>query len=95
MTRRNDRLLAVADHAVDRFHERVSASLSTEEIRRLITAAVLAGPEERHNESQTRVRIVYLGVEAWAVIGADTTGWSTTGRAVVTVLTTEQIGMAA
>ena len=91
----NDRSLSIRDHAVARFRERTGAHhMDREECRRLIGLAVRGA---RHREyphyvvGQTVVRVTILGVEVFAVIGRDLTGWSNSGRAVVTVLTEEQL----
>jgi hypothetical protein len=95
--RHRQRLLAVSDHAVDRLRERADANyLDAAQVRRLLAEEVARGVPERHYVTgQERVRLTLLGVEVWAVIGVDKTGWSRrhhgSGRAVVTVLTLEQV----
>ena len=95
--RREDRSLAISDHAVDRFRERTGAMhLPPEECRKVIRQEIMhamrCGAEEEHYvRGQSFVRIVLLGVTVCAVIGRDTTGWSNTGKAVTTILTPEQL----
>jgi hypothetical protein len=88
-----DRSLAITDHAVARLRERTGAQhLIADACRHLIRDAVRAGREHPHYVlGQTVVRVNVMGVEVYAVLGADATGWSASGRAVVTVLTVEQL----
>lgn len=91
-----DRRLAITPHAVNRLRERAGVAYLDEDLcRRVIAQAVAdaAGDEEAHpvRRGQTRVRVRVLGVDVFAIIGRDRTGWSTSGRAVVTVLTPSQI----
>lgn len=89
-----DRSLAITPHACARFRERTSASyLDNEWVRMLIARGVERGVEEPHYVAgQVRVRFRAPGVDGiYAIIGRDETGWSSNGRAVVTVLTAEQV----
>src|SRR5574341_1165113 len=92
-----DRRLAVTPHAVERLRERTGAAhLADDECRWIIAEAALpaieAGREEPHYvPGQSRVRVNLWGLDVFAVIGRDNTGWSRDGLAVVTILTPEQI----
>jgi hypothetical protein len=90
-----DRSLAISDHAVARFRERTGAHhLERDACRHLIGQAVRAARSREYPHyvvGQTVVRVTILGVEVFAVIGQDLTGWSRSGRAVITVLTEEQL----
>lgn len=90
----DNRSLAVTDHAVERFRERTGAQhMEADECRRIIAKAVKAGsaPMPHYILGQTSVRVTMMGVEVFAIIGQDKTGWSRTGRAVITVLTRAQL----
>jgi hypothetical protein len=86
------RILAVTDHAVDRFRERTGLTwLSDVARRRIIRDGVRDGVEEMHAvPRQTRVRIDAVGASVYAILDHDETGLSETGSVVVTVLTERQ-----
>jgi hypothetical protein len=92
-----DRRLAVTPHAVDRLRERTGATHLDDDACRWIIAdaalpAIEAGTEESHYVlGQSRVRVDLFGLDVYAVIGRDDTGWSTDGLAVVTILTPAQV----
>lgn len=94
-----DRRLAVADHAVARVAERAGAGfLDPEYIRRVVAETCLRAIARRKEEphyvaGQTRVLVTILGVDFFAILGEDRTGWGRgrDHRAVVTALTPEQV----
>jgi hypothetical protein len=89
----DDRSLAVTDHAVERFRERTGAvHMDVEDCRRVIAQAVKKGtPFPHYMLGQNAVRVDLLGTEVFAIVGPDLTGWSKSGRAVITVLTQKQL----
>ncbi len=89
----DDRSLAVTDHAVERFRERTGAvHMEADDCRRVIAKAVKKGTAFPHYVlGQNAVRVDLLGTEVFAIVGQDLTGWSKSGRAVITVLTQEQL----
>lgn len=97
--RHRDRRIAVSQHAVERMRERAGAQfLDDERIRLLIAEACVAAlatdqTEPHYIPGQVRVRVQVLGCAVFAVLGVDLTGWGrgSSRRAVVTVLTSEQI----
>jgi hypothetical protein len=97
VTTYSDRSLAVTPHAVERLRERARDYASSDDVVRELIArpvqrAFREGAVERHtHEGQFRVPFQTLGTELVAIVGPDETGWSTSGRAVLTVLTPAQV----
>lgn len=89
--------IAVTNHAVDRLRRRSGAEhLPDEEVRRMVVDALAGARHEPHHQvGQTRALVNILGVRLWAVVGADTTGFTgpawAGGRAVITFLTPDQV----
>ncbi len=84
--------ICIPDHAVDRLRERGAwLSASTAQAREVIEAHVKAGVRrkqvEKHwREGQVRVPICVLGVELYAILTRDRTGFARSGWAVITLL---------
>ena len=94
---KRERVTAISDHAVARLAERADAGyLGADVIRKYLRDAVKRAVrdglvEEHFIAGQRRVRVNVLGVELFAILAHDETGFTSGGEAVVTCLTPDQV----
>lgn len=91
----NKNEIAISDHAVQRLRERTGAEhMPSESLREALREMIQLQrryEEQHYAPGQTRILVDFFGVTVYAVMGEDETGWTRGGRAVVTILTPEQV----